>query len=90
FRIVQEALNNVAKHAGAKTVRINVSESDGLVVLAVCDDGAGFNPEALRSYQEQPRWGILSMQERAQAIGGKLTVDSAPGNGTSVVVRIGR
>ena len=82
FRIAQEALNNVAKHAGAKQVRVTLA-MDGLdAVVSVIDDGRGFDPAtAARS----ERFGMRTMRERAEAVGGRIDVFSSPGNGTSVM-----
>jgi PAS domain S-box-containing protein len=90
FRLVQEALSNVLKHARATRVRIQIrsSESDGCVTVE--DDGQGFDPAAPPHPAEQPHWGHLSMQQRAISLGGELQIDSAPGGGTRVTVRFPR
>ncbi len=90
FRIAQEALTNAAKHAGAGRVVVSVEATDGTVRLEVRDDGCGF--EAPEGY---PRgtdggWGLAIMRERAAAVGGTLSVDSSPGQGTMVVVELPR
>ena len=87
YRIAQEALNNALKHARASMVRVNVRSGDGNVVLEVIDDGRGFNPEAV---SDEGGLGLVSMQERAEKLGGTLTISSAPGKGTSVEVRLKR
>ncbi len=81
FRIAQEALTNVARHAGARSVAVELMLRDGRLRLSVADDGAGF-----RSGQPAPSgcWGLLTMMERAEAVDGRLTVTSAPGRGASV------
>jgi PAS domain S-box-containing protein len=84
FRIAQEALNNVLKHAHAKSAQIELSASSGHLVLAVRDDGAGFDPAAA----PRGRWGMGTMRERAEAAGGGLEVQSAPGAGTVVRARV--
>jgi signal transduction histidine kinase len=82
FRIAQEALNNVAKHAAAKHATVSLEKEDGAIVLRISDDGRGFSvPERLA---HSTRWGMTTMQERAAALGGRLSVDSAPGRGTKV------
>jgi len=86
LRIVQESLSNVARHAQASYVRVRLAENgDGLVVV-VQDDGIGFDPaEGL----ERPGcYGVAGMQERARRLGGALRVESAPGEGTRVILRI--
>jgi signal transduction histidine kinase len=80
FRIAQEALNNVAKHAGAKLVRIWVSLEGDEVNLCVADDGSGFDV----TQAPRGRWGMSTMRERAEAAGGRFLIDSVPGKGTVV------
>ena len=87
FRIAQEALNNVAKHAGAKQVRIALAGDAEEIVMRVVDDGAGFDPAAAARGK---RWGMKTMRERAEAAGGRLEVDSAPGAGTTVRASVRR
>jgi PAS domain S-box-containing protein len=84
FRIAQEALQNVVKHARARNVRIALSAEPGAIVLAVSDDGQGFDPGAA----PRGRWGMTTMRERAEAVGGRLEVESAPGAGTVVRIRV--
>jgi NarL family two-component system sensor histidine kinase LiaS len=79
FRIMQEALANVARHSRASSVEIALVYANNAVTLSVTDDGRGFDVGAKRS-----GFGLSSMQERAEALGGHLTVQSAPGKGTSV------
>jgi PAS domain S-box-containing protein len=86
FRIAQEALNNVAKHAGAKHVRVELACEAEEIVIRVADDGAGFDPAAAHG----KRWGMKTMRERAEAAGGRLEVDSAPGEGTTVRASVRR
>jgi signal transduction histidine kinase len=82
YRIAQEAINNVVKHARAGQVRITLQWEAGRGVLSVEDDGRGFDPR----YVGSEKMGLQIMRERAQAIGGELRVTSAPGQGTSVTV----
>lgn len=85
FRIAQEALNNVLKHAGASKVSISLMPDGDRLRLEIADDGAGFDPEsgaAARGY------GLQSMRERAEQLGGRLQVDSAPGQGARVIVEV--
>jgi signal transduction histidine kinase len=81
FRIIQEALNNVAKHAQATRVTIWVEATPQTACFRVEDDGCGFDPRLLNDPAGQPRWGMLNMQHRAAAFKGKLTIDSTPGHG---------
>jgi two-component system sensor histidine kinase UhpB len=83
YRVAQEALTNIARHAQARHAELRLGEENGSVVLKVGDDGAGAHPAQLMS-----SYGIRGMQERAMLIGGTLKVDSDPGRGTHVVLRI--
>jgi signal transduction histidine kinase len=89
FRIVQEALNNVCKHAAASHVQITLEFTAEAVVVRVRDDGTGFDPLATPSSAGR-QLGILGMRERAAEIGGSLALQSIPGSGTEVVVRVPR
>jgi PAS domain S-box-containing protein len=86
FRIAQEALNNVVKHARAKTVRIEISTGEDALVLEVRDDGDGFDA----STAPRGRWGMTTMRERAAAAGGSFELESKPGAGTAVRARVPR
>jgi signal transduction histidine kinase len=83
YRILQESLTNVARHAGATRVEIRLREEADRVSLSVRDDGQGF-AEAARS--KRGSFGLLGMSERAHQFGGALTVDSATGGGTTIAV----
>jgi signal transduction histidine kinase len=82
FRVAQEALRNVARHANARTVEISARELDDGLQLAVRDDGAGFDP-ALQ--HDRRTLGLTSMRERVHLLHGELDIESAPGQGTTVV-----
>lgn len=85
FRILQEALTNVTRHAAATNVRVRLVRTETGVVLEVTDDGRGF----LASDRPSPRsLGLLGMRERAASLGGKATIRSNPGKGTVVEVRL--
>ncbi len=86
YRIVQEALNNVVRHAGVPQARVAIHVEDGHIVGVVEDTGIGFLPEHLA--QEGRGLGLLGMQERAVMLGGHVTVESLPGEGTRVRFRI--
>jgi len=88
FRIVQEALANVAKHAQARQVSITVEQIDAHVRLQIRDDGIGF--VAPTEASGASGWGQMIMRERAQAIGATLRVQSASGSGTRVIVELER
>jgi signal transduction histidine kinase len=89
FRVVQEALTNVLRHAGARRVSLVLQRSAGQAVAVVEDDGVGFDAES----ETAPaggggRLGLLGMRERVALVGGTLTVESAPGRGTTVIARV--
>jgi signal transduction histidine kinase len=83
YRLVQEALTNVVKHADASAVEVTIAERDDRIELTIRDDGAGFDPEASTS-----GFGLIGMQERARQLEGELTVSSEPGAGTTVQARL--
>jgi signal transduction histidine kinase len=82
YRLVQEALNNAVRHSGAKNVKVTVERSGNKIVVRVSDDGRGFDPKRVRGL------GILGMEERVKRLGGTLTVDSQPGQGTTLVAEL--
>ncbi|MEL6771221.1 MAG: histidine kinase [Bacteroidota bacterium] len=81
FRIAQEALTNVARHAEASAVTLHLEETDEALVLHIRDDGKGLDPEAIAHTRSL---GMLGMRERAGILGGAVTFDGAPGQGTYV------
>ncbi|WP_405020366.1 sensor histidine kinase [Kitasatospora sp. NBC_00070] len=87
LRLTQEALANAARHARAEAVAVTLTYLDDEVTLDVFDDGVGFDPQALPS-GEGRRFGLHGMRERIAALGGRLTVESAPGEGTVVAVSL--
>jgi two-component system sensor histidine kinase UhpB len=90
FRIFQEALTNVAKHAQATQVTVKVQADAANVRVIIADDGVGFDPHNNRMSGERQGWGLLTMAERAQAIGGKFNIQSSSAHGTKVVVEVKR
>ncbi len=82
FRVAQEALNNVARHAGARAASVTLREMDGGLLLAVRDDGVGFD---LENPRKGMRLGLVGMRERVRLVHGTLDVESAPGRGTTIV-----
>ena len=80
-RIVQEALTNVRKHAKASRASVDLRRANGSVIATVTDDGVGFEPS---SAAQNRRFGLTTMRERAESIGGKLSIESAPGRGSTV------
>jgi len=78
YRLVQEALNNAARHSLAKNARVTVEQAANKLLVSVFDDGRGFDPRRVRGL------GILGMEERVRRLGGILTIDSKPGSGTTL------
>jgi two-component system sensor histidine kinase DegS len=89
FRIAQEALRNIKKHARASNVLVKVEFRDAKVRITVRDDGRGFQlPKAVDSLAEVGKLGVIGMQERAQLVGGSLNIQSELGKGTVVVAEV--
>ncbi|MEJ7612382.1 MAG: GAF domain-containing sensor histidine kinase [Candidatus Fervidibacter sacchari] len=89
FRIVQESLTNIAKHAKATHARVTVQQENGELVVTVEDNGIGFRvKDIMRHPDENKRLGLLGMMERAAMLSGKLDIESKPGKGTKVQLRI--
>lgn len=88
FRIAQEALTNVAKHAQASSVMVTLERSSGAVQLVIADDGIGFDTRSTVPMEGAGQWGLLTMQERAEAAGGHCWIESQPGQGTRVTLEI--
>ena len=84
YRIVQEALTNVVKHASARRVSITLVRKEGFAVVVVEDDGRGFDPRTTRTGS----LGFVGMRERVELVGGRLTVESAPGAGTTIAAEV--
>ena len=82
YRIAQEAFNNIAKHARPTRVRVTLRREAEQGILSIEDDGRGFDPALVGG----DKMGLQIMRERAQAIGAKLTIESAPGRGATVTV----
>ena len=91
LRVAQEALHNALRHADAKTISVRLSSHDqlgGAVRLEVVDDGVGFDPTTVRRAGRS--LGLVSMRDRAKSVRGRLTVDSAPGQGTTIRLEVDR
>jgi len=86
FRIYQEALTNISKHAKASNVTVNFYKKDGGHRLIIIDNGSGFDTAELNKYAEQASWGLVTMSERADSIGASFEIESKPGIGTRVIV----
>ena len=89
YRIAQEALQNVMKHASAERVTLRLATPNGGVQLVVEDDGRGFHPgQDARTRNGGPSYGLVGMRERAELVGARLSVTSKPGSGTRVAVEL--
>ena len=88
FRIAQEALNNVLKHSQADQTIIRLETFDNKTRFTIQDDGIGFDSHQTKPFNTRPAWGMMTMQERAETIGGELTVESSPGSGVCIIVEI--
>jgi signal transduction histidine kinase len=89
FRIAQEALNNVRRHAEAHRVVTMVRLGDSAVKMTIQDDGKGFKPPTLTDHRAgESKLGLVGMHERARLLGGSLVVDSTPGHGTKIIVDV--
>ncbi|HEY8193114.1 MAG TPA: ATP-binding protein, partial [Gaiellaceae bacterium] len=84
YRIVQEALTNVIKHANATTVSVLLRRTPDRVVVVVEDDGRGFDP----AQTHDDGLGLLGMRERISLVGGRLTMESEPERGTTVAIEV--
>ncbi len=89
FRIFQESLNNILKHAGATEVIVNVSFLDNIFVLEIKDNGVGFNlAEKQLTASSSSGVGLKSIFNRAKLIGADLSIDSKPGSGTTILIEL--
>ncbi|MFQ5856240.1 MAG: ATP-binding protein [Anaerolineae bacterium] len=89
FRITQEAIGNIARHAGARRVNIHLSRRDGEVHLVIEDDGEGFDPDAVQPARDGTQGlGLAGMRERASLLGGQVRIRSRPGYGTRIDVEL--
>ncbi len=90
YRIAQEALTNVSKHARASQVTVSLATIDSTVRLVIADDGVGFEPSHSAGLLGRQGWGLVTMTERAEGVGGHCRVESRPGQGAWVVVEVAR
>ncbi len=88
FRVIQESLTNIAKHAQARVVTVELRKDDGNILVDVVDDGKGFEIEKVESPRHDRGMGLLGMQERVNLVHGEFRVMSTPGHGTSVQAKI--
>jgi two-component system sensor histidine kinase UhpB len=90
FRIAQEALTNIIKHAQATEATVTVETEEEGVRLIIADNGRGFEPEGGPKLNDRPNWGLLTMTERAEAVGGQCQIESVPGQGTRIIIQVAR
>jgi signal transduction histidine kinase len=90
YRVVQEALTNVAKHSRASWVTVNLQIKSDLVTLVVSDDGIGFTPGRQTDLDQEQHWGLELMAERVEGVSGRFRLKSVPGQGTSIIVEVPR
>ncbi len=88
FRVAQEALTNVARHARASRVEVNIQKLPDRICMKIKDDGKSFNVERTLQTNGGKRLGLLGMRERLEMVGGKFVVESSPGKGTTVQAQI--
>ena len=89
FTILQEAVNNARKHAQAKNIWLHLESRDGYIMASAQDDGKGFDLAAVeKNYDQRGSLGLTNMRERAMLVGGNCSMASAPGKGTSVIIRV--
>ena len=88
YRICQESLNNITKHASATVVTIDLQESAETTTLTIRDNGCGFNPEDIGKKKKYWGMGLLGMNERAAALSGSVTINSASGKGTTILATL--
>ena len=89
YLILKEALTNAARHSGASTVSVTIDRGDGGILGRVSDDGGGFDPETVGGRNDRLGGnGLVNMRARAEKVGGRLLVESSPGQGTSLSVRV--
>ena len=88
YRVAQETLNNVGKHSGASRVTVSLAAEHGSVRLRINDNGVGFDPVVASRLLSEGHFGLAGMRERVEMVGGHLSIDSAPGQGTTVDVEM--
>ncbi len=89
YRIIQEALNNVAKHAGADNIEISLEKRNSVIYASVIDNGGGFDLEKVLHPESPERgFGIIGMQERVSLLGGHIDIQSKPGLGTHIHIEV--
>jgi signal transduction histidine kinase len=88
FRVAQEALTNVARHAQASQAEVRIRKLDGAICMRISDDGKGFQTDLVLHAKKSKRLGLLGMRERLEMVGGNITIESEPGNGTTIQAQV--
>ena len=88
YRVAQEALTNVARHAQASQAEVKIQKLDGAICMKIRDNGKGFDQQRVLRAKKRERLGLLGMRERLEMVGGNFTVTSTPGKGTTVLTQI--
>jgi two-component system sensor histidine kinase DegS len=89
FRIIQEALNNAKRHSKAKKVSVKFEFLESSISILITDDGVGFEIEGVIDWEEDDRcFGLIGMRERVELLQGYMDINSAPGKGTGIFMRI--
>jgi len=88
YRVAQEGLTNVARHAQASRVELNIRHLDGAICMSITDNGKGFRERRVLHAKKGQRLGLLGMRERLEMVGGNFTVSSQPGKGTTLLAHI--
>ena len=88
YRVAQQALTNVARHAQATRAEVKIQKLGGAICMTIRDDGKGFQEERVLHAKKSKRLGLLGMRERLEMVGGNFTITSAPGKGTTVLAQI--
>jgi signal transduction histidine kinase len=90
FRIAQEALTNITRHAQASQVELKLSATKNWVTLTITDDGIGFDPLNIEAKEGNRGWGLINMKERAARVGGTMDIQAQPQQGTTLLIKIPR
>lgn len=89
FAVIEEAINNARKHAQNAPVHVDIQKQNGMLVAVIADEGPGFDTNAVNTnYNARGSLGMVNMRDRARLVDGQLTVDSAPGHGTRITLRV--
>jgi signal transduction histidine kinase len=88
YRVAQEALTNIARHAQASRAEVRIQKLDGAICMKIADNGKGFQKERVLHAKKNKRLGLVGMRERLEMVRGNFTIESAPGKGTTILAQI--